>query len=172
MARREWLDPRGPLDIPTADPEKLGRRRLARSATFEGEVDLSDFRAVSKGPRLLQATLALLLIGIAAPALAQSTPSFGDGPNVACYIKDRAKPAMPGWTMLWKDTVARSKGCAEALPSCHAMLKQWGGADVCCTLQGGDKTIAGKDAASEACVEMKPPNYGSGRTWPATSRTG
>lgn len=60
---------------------------------------------------------------------------------------------MPGWTMLWKDSVARSKGCDNVLPGCRDMLKKWGGDDVCCTLQGGDRTVTGKQPGNDACSQ-------------------
>jgi hypothetical protein len=89
--------------------------------------------------------------GAARPAEAKAAPNYGTGNTVACYIKDRSKPAMTqGWSMLWKDSVARSKGCAEVLQGCRDMTKKWAGTDVCCTLQGGDVKVTGKKAG-DAC---------------------
>lgn len=83
----------------------------------------------------------------------QAPVDYGQGPVVACYVKDRAKPAMPGWTMMWKDGAARAKSCDNVLPACRDMQKKWGGSGVCCTMQGGDKKIAGKRAGTDACTE-------------------
>ena len=87
-----------------------------------------------------------------APPPPPPQPSYGAGPVVACYIKDRSKPnAMPGWTMLWKDGVGRAKGCKEQMDACKTMTKNWAGQDYCCTLQGGDVKVTGKKAG-DACV--------------------
>ena len=87
---------------------------------------------------------------------------YSSGPVVACYIKNRKKPNWPGWTMLWKDSVRRSKGCRQVLAACKNMAKKWGGTDYCCTLQHGNKKIAGKNPKNGACIEWKKPQYGSG----------
>jgi hypothetical protein len=91
---------------------------------------------------------------------AKPATNYGEGPVVACYIKDRRN--MPGWTMLWKDSVARSKGCDNVKQACLDMTKKWGGSDVCCTLQGGDVAVSGKQGDSFACARAAAPAPAAG----------
>ena len=115
--------------------------------------------------RYLLATASLALALLAAPS-AVFAADFGSGNMVACYIKDRARPAMSGWTMLWKDGKGRAKSCQNVMPGCHDMKKKWGGKDVCCTLQNGDKKIVGK--RGDACLEKgaaKPQPSGPVGNW-------
>ena len=90
----------------------------------------------------------------APPPAAPQPPNYGTGDTVTCYIKDRSKPsAMPGWTVMWGDSVGRSKGCAQVMQSCQTMKNNWAGKDVCCTLQNGPdaKKVTGKKAG-DACA--------------------